>query len=115
MAYKLSFGDGDADTAFWERLSGYCVEITSPDGAGADYEVVGGTTWNEELGLATLRVRSWDGDRGRPVGEPFDLAAPSWLSRGMTMFSLVSNGVLADQLYYLTQRVGAYSSSPNRS
>ena len=43
------------------------------------------------------------------------LAAPSWLSRGMTMFSLVSNGVLADQLYYLTQRVGAYSSSPNRS
>ena len=25
MAYKLSFGDGDADAAFWERLSGYCV------------------------------------------------------------------------------------------
>jgi hypothetical protein len=35
------------------------------------------------------------------------LAAPSWLSRGMTVFSLVSKGVLADQLYYLTQRVGA--------
>jgi hypothetical protein len=55
IAYKLSFGDDDADTAFWERLSGYCVEITSSDGASADYEVVGGTTWNEELGLATLR------------------------------------------------------------
>jgi hypothetical protein len=36
MAYKLSFGDGDADAAFWERLSGYCVQITSPDGAAAD-------------------------------------------------------------------------------
>ena len=50
MAYKLSFGDGDADAAFWERLSGYCVQITSPDGAAADYEVVGGTTWK----------KSWD-------------------------------------------------------
>ena len=73
MAYKLSFGDGDADAAFWERLSGYCVQITSPDGAAADYEVVGGTTWNEELGLATLRVRSWDGELDGPTGEPFEL------------------------------------------
>jgi hypothetical protein len=73
MAYKLSFDDGDADSAFWERLSGYCVEIISPDGAGADYEVVGGTTWNEELGPATLGVRRWYGNLGRPVGEPFDL------------------------------------------
>ena len=70
MAYKLSFGDGDADAAFWERLSGYCVQIISPDGAGADYEVVGGTTWNEELGHRTRRpdgraVRAWtDGRRG---------------------------------------------------
>jgi hypothetical protein len=73
MAYKLSFGDGDADAAFWERLSGYCVQITSPDGAGADYEVVGGTTWNDELGLSTLRVRNWDADLDCPTGEPFDL------------------------------------------
>jgi hypothetical protein len=72
-AYKLSFGDGDADAAFWERLSRYCVQITSPDGAGADYEVVGGTKWKEELGLATLRVRSWDGELGGPTGEPFEL------------------------------------------
>jgi hypothetical protein len=63
MAYKLSFGDGDADAAFWERLSGYCVQITSPDG----------TTWNEELGLATLRVRSWDAELDGPTGEPFEL------------------------------------------
>ena len=52
MAYKLSFGDGDADAAFWERLSGYC---------------------GEELGLSTLRVRSWDADLDCPTGEPFDL------------------------------------------
>jgi len=38
MAYQLSFGDGDADAAFWERLSGYCVQITSPDGGGAPNE-----------------------------------------------------------------------------
>ena len=73
MAYQLSFGDGDADAAFWERLSRYCVQITSPDGAATDYEVVGGTTWNEELGLSTLRVRSWDVDLDCPTGEPFDL------------------------------------------
>jgi hypothetical protein len=73
MAYKLSFGDGEADCAFWEKLSSYCVEITSPDGAGGDYEVVGGTTWNEELGLSTVRVRCWDSDHDGPLGEPFDL------------------------------------------
>jgi hypothetical protein len=27
MAYKLSFGDGDADAAFWERLSGHCARL----------------------------------------------------------------------------------------
>ena len=43
------------------------------------------------------------------------LAAPSWLSRGMMVFYLFSSGVLADEVYYLTQRVGAYASSPNRS
>ena len=46
---------------------------TIAHGAGADYEVVGGTTWNEELGLSTLRVRSWDVDLDCPTGEPFDL------------------------------------------
>ena len=35
------------------------------------------------------------------------LAAPSWLSRGTMVFYLVSSGVLADEVYYLTQRVGA--------
>ena len=34
-----------------------------------------------------------------------DLAAPSWLSRGMMVFYLFSSGVLADEVYYLTQHV----------
>ena len=63
MAYKLSFGDGDADAAFWERLSGYCVQITSPDGAAADYEVVGGPrgtrNWDWPRSACGAGTASW--------------------------------------------------------
>jgi hypothetical protein len=48
MAYKLSLTTVTRRQRIGESLSGNCVEISSPDGAVADNEVVvGGTTWSE--------------------------------------------------------------------
>jgi hypothetical protein len=58
------------------------------------------------LALETWDAMSWHDLAAQEVAVARELAAPSWLSRGTTVFSQFNSGVLGDRLYYLTQRVG---------
>ena len=55
MSYKLTFGDGDAESGFWEHMSGYVVQIRKPDGTEADYQI-NGFGWDEVDHMPVLHV-----------------------------------------------------------
>jgi hypothetical protein len=55
MSYKLSFGDGDAESGFWDHMSGYIAQIRKPDGTEADYQICG-MGYDETTHMPTLEA-----------------------------------------------------------
>jgi hypothetical protein len=60
MSYTLSFGDPDAETAFFDRLYDYVVQITQPNLKPATYRISGSLGWDDERQCPTLPVTLWD-------------------------------------------------------
>jgi len=66
MAYKLSLAMGCGRRVLGKVVR-YCVQIISPDGAGADYEWSAEPHGTRSWDWPPLRVRSWDTELGGPT------------------------------------------------